>query len=310
MDGAIIVVAATDGCMPQTREHLLLAKQIGVPEIVVYINKADAADEEMLDLVEMEIRELMTELGFDGEKVPVIKGSALYALEDRDPELGKNSVLKLLDALDNHIPNPVRDLDKPFLLPVESVYSIQGRGTVVTGRLERGLIKKGMETEFLGYGKTFKTTITGIEMFHQTLEQAEAGDQLGALVRGVKRDEIRRGMVMAHPGSCKSHKRCEAQVYLLSKEEGGRQKPFTATMEPMIFSKTWDCSTKLTVTDKDMIMPGEDAKVILDLLKPMFMEQGQRFTIRDGFTTLGTGVVTKVLPDEESDKPAAGKKKK
>lgn len=228
MDGAILVVAATDGAMPQTREHLVLAKQIGINHIVVFINKVNAADQEMVDLVEMEMRELLTEMGYDGEKVPVVKGSALCALEGKSPEIGSEAILKLLQEVDNFIPTPIRELDKPFLLPIENVYSIPGRGTVVTGRLERGTIKKGIECEFVGFNKVIKSTVTGIEMFHQILDEAQAGDQLGALVRGVKRDDIKRGMVMCKPGSVKALDQFEAQVYILSKEEGGRPKPFVS----------------------------------------------------------------------------------
>ncbi|KAF5279622.1 hypothetical protein FQA39_LY18262 [Lamprigera yunnana] len=296
MDGAILVVAATDGVMPQTREHLLLAKQIGVDHIVVFINKVDAADSEMIELVEMEIRELMTEMGFDGDNIPVISGSALLALDGKDAEIGTKAVLKLLEEVDKNIPTPIRELDKPFLLPVEHVYSIPGRGTVVTGRLERGVIKKGAECEFIGYTKKIKSTISGIEMFHKILEEAQAGDQLGALVRGVKRDDLRRGMVMCKPGSVKSIDHIEAQVYVLSKEEGGRTKPLTSFIQLQMFSRTWDSSCQVIVPDKEMVMPGEDSKLILKMLKPMVLEQGQRFTLRDGHITLGTGVVTKVLP--------------
>ncbi|KAG8231616.1 hypothetical protein J437_LFUL010294 [Ladona fulva] len=261
MDGAILVVAATDGAMPQTREHLLLAKQIGVNHIVVFINKVDAADQEMVELVEMEIRELMSEMGYDGDNVPVIKGSALNALEGKSPETGSEAIMKLLDAIDGHIPTPVRDLDKPFLLPVENVYSIPG-----------------------------------VEMFHQILEEAHAGDQLGALVRGVKRDDIRRGMMMVKPGTAKAYDHLETQVYILNKEEGGRAKPFMSYVQMQMFSKTWDCAAQITIPDKEMVMPGEDAKLIVKLLRPMVLEQGQRFTLRDGSLTLGTGVVTKTLP--------------
>ncbi|XP_050097672.1 elongation factor Tu, mitochondrial [Anopheles aquasalis] len=295
MDGAILVVAATDGAMPQTREHLLLAKQIGVNHIVVFINKVDAADQEMVDLVEMEIRELMSEMGFDGDNVPVIKGSALCALEGREPEIGANAVMQLLEEVDKYVPTPVRELDKPFLLPVESVHSIPGRGTVVTGRLERGTLKKGQECEFVGYNKVIKSTITGIEMFHKILEEAHAGDQLGALVRGIKRDDIKRGMVMCKPGTMKANDNFEAQVYILSKDEGGRHKPFTSFIQLQMFSRTWDCATQVVIPGKDMVMPGEDAKLQLRLMRPMVLEQGQRFTLRDGHITLGTGVVTKLL---------------
>ncbi|CAG0892754.1 unnamed protein product [Darwinula stevensoni] len=296
MDGAILVVAATDGTMPQTREHLLLAKQIGISHIVIYINKVDAADKEMVDLVEMEIRELMSEMGYDGDNIPVIKGSALCALEGRNPEIGANSIIELMEAVDKHIPNPVRDLDKPFMLPIETVYSIQGRGTVVTGRVETGRVKKGQEVEIVGYGKRTKTAITGLEMFHQILEEGQAGDQLGALVRGLKRDELKRGMALAKPGTAQMNDNVEAQVYILSKEEGGRTRPFTSMVQLMMFSRTWDCPAYVTIPDKDMIMPGEDAKIVLRMIRPMVLEQGSRFTLREGKTTLGTGVVTRVLP--------------
>lgn len=295
MDGAILVVAATDGAMPQTREHLLLAKQIGVNHIVVFINKVDAADAEMVELVEMEIRELLSEMGYDGDNIPIIKGSALCALEDKSPDIGAKAILDLLDSVDKTIPTPERELDKPFLLPVESVYSIQGRGTVVTGRLERGVLKKGAECEFVGYNKVIKSTVTGVEMFHQILEEAQAGDQLGALVRGIKRDDIKRGMVMCKPGTCKANDQFEAQVYILSKDEGGRAKPFTSFIQLQMFSRTWDCATQVIIPGKEMCMPGEDTPLTLKLFRPMVLEQGQRFTLRDGSITLGTGVVTKIL---------------
>ncbi|KAL6264659.1 hypothetical protein P5V15_004759 [Pogonomyrmex californicus] len=311
MDGAILVVAATDGTMPQTREHLLLAKQIGIKYIVIYINKVDAADSEMVELVEMEIRELLSEMGFDGDNVPVVKGSALCALEGKNPEIGAQSVLELLDAVDKHIPTPIRDLDKPFLLPVENVYSIPGRGTVVTGRLERGKIKKGTDCEFIGYNKVFKSVITGIEMFHKILEEAHAGDQLGALVRGVKRDEVRRGMVMCKPGSMKAYDHVEAQVYILSKEEGGRKKPIANMIQVQMFCRTWDVAAQCSIVGKDMAMPGEDSTFILKLIRPMVLEKGQRFTLRDGMVTLGTGVITntlKSLTDSERHDLLEGKK--
>ncbi|XP_016086961.1 elongation factor Tu, mitochondrial-like, partial [Sinocyclocheilus grahami] len=304
MDGCILVVAATDGQMPQTREHLLLARQIGVEHVVVFVNKADVVeDKEMLDLVELEIRELLTEYGYDGENTPVITGSALCALENSQPELGVNSIMKLLEVVDNHIPLPKRDLDKPFLLPVEGVCSIPGRGTVVTGTLERGMIKKGDECEFLGHNRCFKSIITGIEMFHQSLERAEAGDNMGALVRGLKREDVRRGMVMCKPGSIQPHQKVKAQVYLLSKEEGGRHKPFCTNFMPIMFSHTWDmaCIVEL-LPGKEMVMPGEDTSLILALRQPMALDRGQRFTLRDGNQTIGTGLVTEILPVTEDDK--------
>lgn len=297
MDGAILVVAATDGAMPQTREHLLLAKQIGIEHIVVFLNKADAADKEMLELVEMELRELLTEFGFKGDEVPIITGSALYALEDKEPELGRQAVLKLLETVDTHIPTPVRDLDKPFLLSIESVHSIPGRGTVVTGRLDRGTLKKGMDCEILGHNKYFKSAVTGIETYHKILEEAQAGDQLGALVRGVKRDELRRGMVMCKPGTIQQHDRFEAQVYVLKKEEGGKEKPILKYYQPTMYSRTFDITARVFVEGRDMVMPGEDARLEIRLFQPMAIEQGQRFTLREGRITAGTGVITKVLPN-------------
>uniref|UniRef100_A0A5F5PWK8 Elongation factor Tu, mitochondrial n=2 Tax=Equus TaxID=9789 RepID=A0A5F5PWK8_HORSE len=269
LDGCILVVAANDGPMPQTREHLLLAKQIGVEHVVVYVNKADAVqDSEMVELVELEIRELLTEFGYKGEETPVIVGSALCALEQRDPELGVKSVQKLLDAVDTYIPVPTRDLEKPFLLPVESVYSIPG-----------------------------------IEMFHKSLERAEAGDNLGALVRGLKREDLRRGLVMAKPGTIQPHQKVEAQVYILSKEEGGRHKPFVSHFMPVMFSLTWDMACRVILPPgKELAMPGEDLKLSLILRQPMILEKGQRFTLRDGNRTIGTGLVTDTPTMTEEDK--------
>ncbi|KAL2727699.1 hypothetical protein V1477_016975 [Vespula maculifrons] len=323
MDGAILVVAATDGTMPQTKEHLILAKQIGIEHIIVFINKhltlcvifrkVDAADAEMVELVEMEIRELLSEMGFDGEKIPVVKGSALCALEGKKPEIGSKSIMNLLDAVDDNIPTPPRDLDKPFLLAVESTYSIPGRGTVVTGRLERGKIKKGMDCEFIGYNKTLKSVITGIEMFHQILEEAHAGDQLGALVRGLKRTDVKRGMIMCKPGSMKAYDHFEAQVYVLSAEEGGRKKPLGNFAQLQMFCKTWDVAAQINLPGKAMAMPGEDCKFEIKLIRPMVCEKGQRFTFRDGSTTLGTGVITNILQSLTVDERTLlleGKKKR
>ncbi|XP_069508252.1 elongation factor Tu, mitochondrial [Ambystoma mexicanum] len=303
MDGCILVVAATDGQMPQTREHLLLAKQIGVENIVVYINKADAVDDkEMLDLVELEIRELLTEFGYDGEKTPVVVGSALCALEHRNPEIGFNSIMQLLEAVDKHIPLPTRDLDKPFLLPIEGVYSIPGRGTVVTGTMERGTVKKGDECEFIGHNKHIRSVVTGIEMFHQSLDRSEAGDNLGALVRGLKREDVRRGMVMCKPGSIKPHQKIVSQVYILSKEEGGRHKPFVTNFMPVMFSLTWDMACRVILPpNKELVMPGEDTSLILTLRQPMVLEKNQRFTLRDGNRTIGTGLVTDILETKPED---------
>ncbi|CAL8273070.1 unnamed protein product [Lota lota] len=303
MDGCILVVAATDGQMPQTREHLLLARQIGVEHMVVFINKADAVDDqEMLELVELEIRELLTEFGYDGEKTPVVIGSALCALESKQPEIGVDAVMKLLDIVDSYIPLPKRQLDKPFLLPIEGVYSIPGRGTVVTGTLERGVIKKGEDCEFVGHNRHFKTVVTGVEMFHQSLDRAEAGDNLGALVRGLKREDVRRGMVMSKPGSIKPHQKVKAQIYILTKEEGGRHKPFVSNFMPVMFSLTWDMACKVTLpNEKEMVMPGEDTSLTLTLRQPMVLEKGQRFTLRDGNRTIGTGLVTDILTVTDED---------
>uniref|UniRef100_A0A3Q1H9K8 Elongation factor Tu, mitochondrial n=1 Tax=Anabas testudineus TaxID=64144 RepID=A0A3Q1H9K8_ANATE len=263
MDGCILVVAATDGQMPQTREHLLLSRQIGVEHIVVFINKADAVeDKEMLELVEIEIRELLTEFGYDGENTPVVIGSALCALENKQPELGLNAVMKLLEIVDSYIPLPKRELEKPFLLPIEGVYSIPGRGTVVTGTMERGIIKKGDDCEFVGHNRNFKSVVTGVEMFHKSLDQAEAGDNLGALVRGLKREDVRRGMVMCKPGSIMPHQKVKAQ---------------------------------------EMVMPGEDTSLFLTLRQPMVLEKGQRFTLRDGNKTIGTGLVTDIMTLTDED---------
>ncbi|KAM8724599.1 elongation factor Tu, mitochondrial [Acanthopagrus schlegelii] len=304
MDGCILVVAATDGQMPQTREHLLLARQIGVEHVVVFINKADAVeDKEMVELVEIEIRELLTEYGYDGENTPVVIGSALCALESREPELGVNAVMKLLEIVDSYVPLPKRELEKPFLLPIEGVYSIPGRGTVVSGTLERGIIKKGDDAEFVGHNRCLKSVVTGIEMFHKSLDRAEAGDNLGALVRGLKREDVRRGMVMCKPGSIKPHLKVQAQVYVLSKEEGGRHKPFVSNFMPVMFSLTWDMACRITLpADKEMVMPGEDTSLTLTLRQPMVLEKGQRFTLRDGNKTIGTGLVTDILTATDDDK--------
>ncbi|XP_003744882.1 uncharacterized protein LOC100898426 [Galendromus occidentalis] len=305
MDGAILVVAATDGAMPQTREHLILAKQIGVEHLVVFLNKADATDKETLELVEIELRELLSEHGYDGDKTPIITGSALAAVEDRDPELGVQAIDKLLDTVDSYIPTPVRDLDKPFFMPIENVYSIPGRGTVATGRLERGVLKKATECEIIGFDKKFKTTITGIETFHKILEKAEAGDQLGALIRGIKRDELRRGMAIVAPGSVAQHDHFTAQIYILKKEEGGKNRPILKNYQPQVYSKTWDCSGRCTLVDKEMLMPGEDGKLVIKLLKPMALEKGQRFTLRDGKKTSGTGVIVEINQDLDPDQRKA-----
>ncbi|KNE66542.1 elongation factor Tu, mitochondrial [Allomyces macrogynus ATCC 38327] len=298
MDGAIIVVSATDGQMPQTREHLLLAKQVGISNLVVFINKVDAIDDpEMLELVEMEMRELLSSYGFNGDDTPIVAGSALCALEGRNPELGEQAIEKLMAAVDTWIPTPVRDLDKPFLMPVEDVFSISGRGTVATGRVERGVINKGAEVEIIGFGNTTKTTITGIEMFHKELDQGQAGDNMGILLRGMKRENIRRGQVICLPGTVKSHKNFLAQFYILSKEEGGRHTPFTDNYRPQVFIRTCDITATLSHPDdpEHMVMPGDNVTLKVELVSDIALEEGQRFTIREGGKTVGTGVVAKIL---------------
>ncbi|KAJ3096829.1 translation elongation factor Tu [Phlyctochytrium planicorne] len=306
MDGAIIVVSATDGQMPQTKEHLLLARQVGIQDIVVFINKVDAVDDkEMLELVEMEMRDLLSEYGFDGEKVPIIFGSALCALDGKQPEIGQEAILKLMEAVDAHIPVPVRDLDKPFLMPIEDVFSIAGRGTVATGRVERGVITKGTEIEIIGYGPTQKTIITGVEMFHKELDRAEAGDNAGLLLRGLKREQLRRGQVIAAPGTISPHKSFIAQLYILTKDEGGRHTPFVDNYKPQLYSRTMDITCAIHWPDNaegnknreegKMIMPGDNVEMRVDLTLPMAIDEGLRFTIREGGKTVGTGVVTKIL---------------
>ncbi|KAI9476332.1 MAG: elongation factor Tu [Benjaminiella poitrasii] len=302
MDGAIIVVSATDGQMPQTREHLLLARQVGVQNLVVFINKVDQIDDpEMLELVEMEMRDLLAEYGFDGENTPIVKGSALAALEGRDADIGEKAIQELMEAVDSHIPTPIRDLDKPFLMPIEDVFSISGRGTVATGRVERGVVNKGQEVEIVGMGPTIKTTLTGIEMFRKELDRGEAGDNMGALLRGIKREQIRRGQVMCAPGTVKSHKKFLAQIYILTKEEGGRHTPFVNNYRPQMFVRTTDVTVSLTHPksvenpDEKLIMPGDNVEMECELIHDVALEDGQRFTIREGGKTVGTGVVTKVL---------------
>jgi elongation factor Tu len=306
MDGGIIVVSATDGQMPQTREHLLLSKQIGVDHLVVYINKVDAVeDPEFLELVEMEMRELLTEYGFDGDETPIILGSALCALEDRNPDIGKQSILKLMEAVDSYIPTPKRDLEKPFLMSIEDVFSIAGRGTVATGSVERGFITKGAEVEVVGFGPTLKTTITGVEMFHKELDRAEAGDNAGLLVRGLKRDQLRRGQVICAPGTIMSHSKFLAQFYILSKEEGGRHTPFVENYQPQLYARTMDINCTLNWPENEagiaarnegkMIMPGDNLELLVTLQARCAIEEGMRFTVREGGKTVGTGVVTKEL---------------
>nr|ACO11326.1 Elongation factor Tu, mitochondrial precursor [Caligus rogercresseyi] len=313
MDGAILVVGATDGCMPQTREHLLLIKQLGVDHIVVFINKCDVADEEMIELVEMEVRELLSDNGFNGDEIPIIKGSALAACEDKNESLGKTQIQALMDAVDSYIPNPVRDLELPFLLPIEHVHTIPGRGTVVTGRVERGKLKVGQEVEILGFNSSLRTKVTGIEMFHKILEEANAGDQMGVLARGVKKDEVRRGMVVAKPKSVSQVDHIKAQVYLMSKEEGGRGRAVSQGNQLTVFCKTWDCTSFVEIIGKDMGMPGEDCTLDMKLMKPIVIEKNGHFTLRDGGKTVGTGKVVEILPSLSSDEKeflTASKKRK
>ncbi len=303
MDGAILVVAATDGPMPQTREHILLARQVGVPAIVVFMNKVDAVDDpELLDLVEMEVRELLTKYEFPGDEVPVIRGSALKAMEKAmqpsstpdEPEF--KCIYELIDALDNYIPLPQRDIDKPFLMPVEDVFSITGRGTVATGRVERGRIKLNEEVELIGLGQHKKTVVTGIEMFRKELDEAIAGDNAGLLLRGIGKDEIERGMVVAKPGSITPHKKFECEVYVLSKEEGGRHTPFFSGYRPQFYFRTTDVTGVVTLPEGvEMVMPGDNVKLTVDLISEIAMEEGLRFAIREGGRTVGAGVVTKIL---------------
>lgn len=314
MDGCILVVGATDGCMPQTKEHILLVKQLGVKDIVVYINKVDAADEEMVELVEMEVRELLSEMGFNGDDVPIVKGSALCTVEDKNPELGKDSIVKLMDAVDNSIPDPERPTDVPFLMPIEMTHSIPGRGTVVTGRVTSGTMKVNSEVDIVGYSQTYTAKVAGIEMFHKTLEEAKAGDQMGILLKGLKRDDVRRGMLVAKKNSVKQYDNVEAQVYLLTKDEGGSTAPLTDGKQVLLYSQTWDCATFVTLPDgKDMAMPGEDIQMNLKLNKQMTIKAGQQFTIRSNGVTVGSGKVTNVNPnmtEAEYNYMKANKKKK
>ena len=315
MDGCILVVAATDGTMPQTREHLILTKQIGIKKLVVFINKADAVDAEMIELVEMEIRELLTELGFDGENTPIVTGSALNALNAENPTLGKEKVMELLGHVDDYIEMPVRDLDKDFSMPVEGVMVVTGRGVVVTGKLDQGRIKKGDECEIVGYDKKLKAQITGIEMFRQMLDHGEAGDQMGCLVKGAKKTDLRKGMVLSKPGLYGLNNKIEAQLYLLKPEEGGRTKPLLPFQQTVLFNKSFSISTHLEIPDRDMIMPGEDTKAVFVFFHGMAVGVGDRFTLRDGRATVGYGVITNILPNidikqYEADRKAVKKAEK
>ncbi len=295
MDGAILVVAATDGPMPQTREHILLARQVGVPYLVVFLNKVDMVDDaELIELVEMEVRELLSSYGFPGDDIPIIRGSGLKALQGDTSELGVASVERLLEALDTYIPVPERDSAKPFLMPVEDVFSISGRGTVATGRIERGKIAVGSEVEVVGIKATVKTVVTGIEMFRKLLKEGQAGDNAGILLRGLKREDIERGQVLAAPGSIKPHTKFEAEIYVLSKEEGGRHTPFFPGYRPQFYFRTTDVTGEM-VFDKEMIMPGDNVKVSVTLINPIAMEDGLKFAIREGGRTVGAGVVSKII---------------
>jgi len=296
MDGAILVVNAADGPMPQTREHILLARQVGVPALVVYMNKVDQVDdEEILELVELEIRELLTEYGFPGDDIPIIKGSALAALEGRDPEIGENSVKELMKAVDEYIPQPDRPVDKPFLMPIEDVFSISGRGTVVTGRVETGVVNVGDEVEIVGIKDTQKTTVTGVEMFRKLLDRGEAGDNIGALIRGVAREAVERGQVLAKPGSVTPHTEFSAEVYVLSKDEGGRHTPFFANYRPQFYFRTTDVTGEVILQEgTEMVMPGDNVTISVKLIAPIAMDEGLRFAIREGGRTVGSGVVSKI----------------
>jgi len=297
MDGAILVVSAADGPMPQTREHILLARQVGVPYIVVYLNKADMVDDkELLELVEMEVRDLLTQYQFPGDKTPVVIGSALKALEGDESEIGIPSIMKLVDVLDEYIPIPERPVDKPFLLPIEDVFSISGRGTVVTGRVERGIVKVGEELEIVGLKPTVKTICTGVEMFRKLLDQGQAGDNVGVLLRGTKREEVERGQVLSKPGSITPHTKFEAEVYVLSKEEGGRHTPFFKGYRPQFYFRTTDVTGECQLPEGvEMVMPGDNIKMVVTLIAPVAMEEGVRFAIREGGRTVGAGVVAKVI---------------
>jgi len=297
MDGAILVVSAADGPMPQTREHILLARQVGVPYIMVYMNKADQVDdEELIELVDMEIRELLSSYDFPGDDVPVIVGSALKALEGDESDIGIPSILKLVDEMDKYFPEPVRDTDKPFLLPIEDVFSISGRGTVVTGRVERGIVKVGEEIEIVGIKETHKTTCTGVEMFRKLLDEGRAGDNVGVLLRGIKREEVERGQVLAHVGSITPHTKFEAEVYILSKDEGGRHTPFFKGYRPQFYFRTTDVTGAVTLPDGvEMVMPGDNVQMKVELIAPIAMEEGLRFAIREGGRTVGAGVVAKIF---------------
>jgi elongation factor Tu len=297
MDGAILVVSAADGPMPQTREHILLARQVGVPAIVVFLNKADMVDDkELLDLVELEVRELLSKYKFPGDDTPIVVGSALKALEGDTSELGEGAILKLMDAVDSFVQEPVRDIDKPFLMPVEDVFTISGRGTVVTGRVERGVVKVGDEIEIVGFKATQKTVATGVEMFRKLLDEGQAGDNIGVLLRGTKREEVERGQVLAKPGSITPHTKFNAEAYVLTKEEGGRHTPFFNGYRPQFYFRTTDVTGVVKLPEgTEMVMPGDNINVEIDLITPVAMDDGLKFAIREGGRTVGAGVVTKII---------------
>ena len=296
VDGAVLVIAATDGPMPQTREHVLLAKQVGVPKIVVFLNKMDMADEELVELIEMDVRELLSANGFDGDNAPIIKGSALKALEG--DEKYEDAIMELVDAMDSYIEEPVRDMDKPFLMPIEDVFSITGRGTVATGRIETGVIHVGDEVELLGLGEDKKSTVTGVEMFRKLLDEGRAGDNVGLLLRGIDKAEIKRGMVLCHPGQIKPYKKFKASVYILKKEEGGRHTPFGNKYRPQFYLRTMDCTGEITLPEGvEMVMPGDNVEITVELIYAVALNTGLRFAIREGGRTVGSGQITEVYED-------------
>jgi elongation factor Tu len=296
MDGAILVVSAADGPMPQTREHILLARQVGVPALVVFLNKMDLADPDLVELVEMEVRELLTAYKFPGDDIPVIKGSAVAALEDKTPEIGEKAILELMAAVDAYIPQPDRPVDKPFLMPIEDVFSISGRGTVVTGRVERGIVKVGEEVEIIGLKNTVKTVVTGVEMFRKLLDQGQAGDNVGVLLRGTKREDVERGQVLAKPGSITPHTGFKAEAYILTKEEGGRHTPFFTNYRPQFYFRTTDVTGIVKLPEGvEMVMPGDNVTMDVELIAPIAMDQGLRFAIREGGRTVGAGVVAEIV---------------
>jgi elongation factor Tu len=297
MDGAILVVSAADGPMPQTREHILLARQVGVPALVVYMNKVDMVDDpELLDLVELEVRELLSSYDFPGDTIPIVRGSALCALEDREPKLGRDSILELMTAVDENIPQPERPIDQPFMMAIEDVFSISGRGTVVTGRIDRGIVKVGEEVEIVGIRPTVKTTVTGVEMFRKLLDQGQAGDNVGCLLRGIEREGVERGQVLAKPGSITPHTNFKAEVYVLTKEEGGRHTPFFTNYRPQFYFRTTDVTGIVSLPEgTEMVMPGDNVSIDVELIVPIAMEEKLRFAIREGGRTVGSGVVAKIV---------------